>query len=605
MFRRLRPLFATTASLLFFLRPGFPAAASGQEVQFHLDTLHVAVASRADGGAPARAVEILTADDLRALPIRTVSEALLWMLGADLDVRSPAQADVSIRGASFEQVVVLVDGVRMSDPQSGHFDLDLAVPLETVRRVEVLRGPGSFLYGADAVGGVINIVTDSGGGTDVVAAGESGSFQTRRAGVSLRSRAGGFRFGAAGDWMKSDGHRPGTDHEIAQGALNLEAPLGRVRMRARAAIGSRDFGADGFYAPFPSWEETTTRTGSVELTLPLSGLALRARLWRRSHDDDFVLKREDPSFYRNVHTSSQTGVEWVARARLTPGLALAGGVEWARESLESTRLGTRREDRQAAFVEVRHDIDRVELQAGLRADHYDRFGTFLAPSLAASWQVAHGLRLRGAVGRGFRAPSWTERYYQDPANKGTEDLGPERAWTVESGIDARAGGGTVRLTAFIRRATDLIDWVRSDASNVWEARNVDEADFRGVEIEGRGFRLGPLRLRGALSLLRLESHDAPGLESKYALRPLNRRALLSVSIPLPGRAALTLHALHARREGAGAYERMDARLRLPAGPGTLSLDVRNLLDARYLDIAGMPAAGRGFSLGYRVAWRPS
>ena len=146
-----------------------------------LDTLRVEVASRIASGFPARSrvVQVLTEEDLRLLPVRTVAEALRWMTAADLQSRSPAQADLSFRGSTFEQVLVLVDGVRMSDPQTGHFDLDLAVPLDRVARIEVLEGPASALYGADALGGVVNVVTRE-GGTRASGWFERGAFDTWR-----------------------------------------------------------------------------------------------------------------------------------------------------------------------------------------------------------------------------------------------------------------------------------------------------------------------------------------------------------------------------------------------------------------------------------------
>src|SRR5690606_25516420 len=109
--------------------------------------------------AALRSVQVIDRAAIEASPARTVAQLLTWALGVDVQARSPAQADVSIRGSSFEQILLLVDGVRMSDAQTAHYDLDTAVPLDEIERIEVLRGPGSAQYGSDAVGGVINIVT--------------------------------------------------------------------------------------------------------------------------------------------------------------------------------------------------------------------------------------------------------------------------------------------------------------------------------------------------------------------------------------------------------------------------------------------------------------
>src|SRR5690606_27325750 len=119
-----------------------------------------------------------------------IPDLLQWALGVDLMPRSPALADVSLRGSSFEQVLVLVDGVRVSDAQTGHFDLDLAVPLDQVERIEILRGPGSSLHGADAMGGVINVVTRQGVERSTARA-EAGTFGTTGLALSHSMRLGG------------------------------------------------------------------------------------------------------------------------------------------------------------------------------------------------------------------------------------------------------------------------------------------------------------------------------------------------------------------------------------------------------------------------------
>src|SRR5690606_30449787 len=140
---------------------GAAAPLHAQVQTFELDSLLVTGASRLPGGAVGRVITLIDREDMLRRPVASVSEAVAWARGADLRARSPAQGDLSLRGTSCEGVLVLADGVRMSDPQTGHFDLDVTVPLERVERIEVLLGPASAQFGSDAVGGVVNIVTRS------------------------------------------------------------------------------------------------------------------------------------------------------------------------------------------------------------------------------------------------------------------------------------------------------------------------------------------------------------------------------------------------------------------------------------------------------------
>ena len=172
------------------------------------------------------------------------------MLGVDAQPRSPAQADLGLRGSTFNQVVVLVDGVRVSDVQSGHYALDLAVPVPMIERIEILRGTGSAMYGSDAIGGVVNIVTraDSAFGDAATRAGSFGGALARGAvGGAVRGTL--LRLGA--DIDRSSGHRDDTDYRIVQARAAGERRVGAARISADAAIGARQFGAADFYLAPP------------------------------------------------------------------------------------------------------------------------------------------------------------------------------------------------------------------------------------------------------------------------------------------------------------------------------------------------------------------
>jgi len=266
--------------------------------------------------------------------------------------RSPAQADVSIRGSSAEQVLVLVDGVPMNDRQTAHFDLDLTVPFDRVERIEVLRGPASASYGSSAMGGVVNIVTRD---PTPHAEGrlEGGSFGTLNGSLGAGLRVGSTSVAGGAGLSRSEGHRDDTDHRASEVHLTTKSAVGKGVLSVQGGYQWKDFGAADFYAPFPSYEETRAGTASVQWRGPLSArLELEPTVYYRRHKDHFVLDREDPGFYSNRHTSSQVGGEMVVRYRDGNGIHLAGGTVLGRDWLESSNLGDRAEDRWALFVEA-------------------------------------------------------------------------------------------------------------------------------------------------------------------------------------------------------------------------------------------------------------
>ncbi|HEX2167097.1 MAG TPA: TonB-dependent receptor, partial [Longimicrobiales bacterium] len=439
------------------------AAVYGQQ-PVPLDTVRVAAGSRLIAGAASltRSVDVFDRAAIDALPARSVSDVIARALGADLLARSPAQADLSIRGGSFEQILVLVDGVPVNDRQTGHFHLDLAVPLDAVERIEVLRGPASAIHGSSAIGGVVNIVTRR-GRPEVVARAQGGSFGSYAVGAGAGLTTGGLSARVDADVDASNGHRDGTDHRATQARVTLGGPLGPGMVQAAAGYAARDFGANEFYAPYDSYEETRTAVASLAWRSRPATLVLEPRLSFRQHDDDFILVRDDPSLYRNRHTTRETGAELVARWQAGGRIALAAGGEAHRSEIESNSLGERHEDQVAGFAEAAiGDEGSALLTLGLRLDNHSTFGTFLSSSAAAAYRLSPGFLLRASAGSGFRAPSWTDRYYEDPANIGSPDLDPERFWTGELGAAWSAGPLSLDIAGFIRHADDLIDWGRAE-----------------------------------------------------------------------------------------------------------------------------------------------
>lgn len=601
-----------------------PTQAEEQARVLPLDTLEVDVGSRVSRALPTatRAVEIIDRERIETIPARNVAELLRWATSVDFMPRSPAQTDISIRGAGFEQVLVLVDGVPVSDRQTGHFDLSVTVPLDRVERVEVLRGPGSAVYGADAVGGVVNIVTRT-SGLRWEGRMEGGSFGTGTLSVGGGTgSAGGFSVHGGAELSRSDGHRPGTDYEAALVHLRVAAPLGGGRLISEVGYADRGFGAEDFYGPFPAFETTRALTASARWRPDADdGLRIEPGLSLRRHEDDFILRRDDPDFYRNVHTTWQLGGDIVARYAGAGPWSVAAGVEGHHDILDSENLGDRSEARGAVFAEGVLNRGGATLSAGLRADAHETFGAFLSPSLSGSYDLAENFRLQASVGRAYRTPTWTERYYVDPANVGRADLDAERSWSGELGLRyAPTPGVTVTTAGFRRSSRDLIDWARAsgtaDSDGIpWETRNVKRATIYGLEAEvtlaerlPENVAAGPrARLSLGGSLLTLSTEEAAGLESKYALRPLTRQLHATFVRPVTLHSDLAIRGLVGKRAGEEHFHQVDARFsaRLGSagrlGSATLNLDVTNLFDARHPDVVGMPVAGRAFVAGISLS----
>ncbi len=558
-----------------------------------LDTVTV-VGSRTHLSGVVRSVEVITREQIDRSAARNVADILSTAMGIDVYGRSAAQADVSIRGSSPEQIVVLVDGVRMADVQSAHYTLDVGVPLESIERIEVLRGIGSALYGPDAVGGVINIVTRRNQPGELRA--RSGSFGSVGGGAAGGLARDALSLSAAADFDKSDGHRDGTDYRIGQGRVSLSAPTSGGLVRTNLALGVRDFGAADFYAPYNSIERTTTTTLDSRLDQAVGAWSLAVSGSTRRHQDHYVLVRGDPSIYENRHESWQTTGDVVATRAAGP-VAIAVGTEGVHDQLSSARLGAHRDWRTALFGEATAGNPSWAMaDLGLRGDHSSVYGDFFSPSLSASAPIMANVGAHASAGAGFRAPTWTERFYTDPSNQGDPDLKPERFWTGDLGARADAGAWSLDVTGFVRRATNLIDWVKpagAAPTAVWQTMNVGEATYRGIESALDLPAMDGFRTSLFADGLLLTSSQGTSHVGKYALRPITRQAGARVSTPRQRAITARVDMELARRAFETGYVTGNARVTWNRGAYRISLDALNIANADWLDASGKPAPRRG------------
>ena len=584
-----------------------PLAAQGGEAQ-PIDT--VRVVSRADPTvvSATRSFEVLSREELARHASRSLADVLGLALGVDAQSRSPAQADLALRGSTFNQVVVLVDGVRVSDVQSGHYALDLAVPAALIERVEILRGTGSAMYGSDAIGGVVNIVTRSDSSFGDIAT-RVGSFGGALGRAALGATLGGTRVHLGADVDRSSGHRDGTDYRVTQARVAAERRVGAARISADAGVGARQFGAADFYSPYPSFETTRSGTAAVRALASMGErLTLAGAMHTRRHSDVFTLKRDDPAFYQNVHHGWQHGGEATARLAVASRLHVAAGAELLEARLRSARLGNHTERRNGTFAEAtlgRAAGGGATLDAGIRRDWSSVVGAFVSPSLGVSVPLPGGVQLRASTGRGFRAPTWTERYYVDPANVADSTLRVERFTAHEVGLRAAPFAWlSADVALFERRATSLIDWARPSAAATpappWRTMNFARATYRGVEASARLSGIAGIdwTLRG--TGMRFDATAESGIEGKYALRPLTRVLGVSAATRERRGASLTVDLQRARRAAEDDHLRLDARLEQRVGAMRVSIEAMNLTNEDYLDVAGKPVAPRSAFLG--VAW---
>lgn len=596
-------------------------------------------------GESGRFVEVLGREEMAAHGVRSVPELLQLFPGLDVRRRGAygVQADLSIRGSSFEQVLVLVDGVPVNNPQTGHHTLDLPVPIDAIERVEVLYGPGSALYGAGAAGGVVHIVTrragssvdageastvePSGGrslhGSAELFAGENslggGSASVSWAPKSSRSGEGGGGHLLAVERAESAGYRPGT--EFDQGAAFYRGSIGAVEVTAGAS--DRDFGAFSFYSTrFPDeLESTQARFATAAWRGRAGGTSISVQGAARWHDDLFVLDRRDPGLLTNHHEDRSLDLQVVA-VRRTPIGRLEAGTGWVAEDLDSSNLGVRDRERWGSFAALAGERGRWSWRGGLHADRLegdDSDGDWeVHPTVAVTYAVGRDRsgRVRASAGSAYRLPSFTELYYLDPVTSGAADLDPERTWTYELGYDRVLGASRLGASLFERRGRNLIDFVRAPGDDLFRAVNLRRVTTRGVELVAAR-RLGTGRAGAGATLtgsyVYLDSTgDEPAGASRYVFDYLEHRALVRLEAPGPWGLSWAGAVSYNQRHEGDSWTRVDARLakRLTGfggagrrAPVEVFVQVENLTDERYVEVGAVEEPGRWAVVGVRLGAR--
>jgi iron complex outermembrane receptor protein len=545
----------------------------------------------------------------RSITVIPVDNALVpgsWLadllkMDPSVDVRERGvdgtQADVHVRGGSFGQTLVLINGHRVNDPQSGHHNLDLPLPVEAVSRMEVLRGSGSTLYGSDAVGGAVNVITRRPETAELRLSGGLGDFGWNRESISGAFRRGFWSQHAALARDFSTGLRPGRDYRHTALATEsyLDTDLGATNVLF--AYNDRPFGADGFYGAFPSWEETGTRL----LAASHAAGRQRARFSYRRHSDHYVLYRDRPEVFQNFHTAGTWNGAWSYHGAVSSKVDFTGGVEGLLERIDSTNLGRRRRGRVSAFVVLQaRPSPRLTLTAGLREEAYRRWRAVTSPTLAAGFRLGKGFKARGSLGHAFRVPSYTDLYYRDPANRGNPDLRPESAWTYEAGLDWWGRRGTTATAAwFHRRERDTIDFVRPSGAAIWEALNFHRLRFHGGEFEVRQ-RFGAGDVGLAYALMRASRRLTPGVASRYVFNFPRNSLAATARLPLGRRLVARTRLGAFNRPWHSTRALWDFALAGEAGRLRPFVQVTNLLNTYHEAFPGLAQPGRWIRGGVEI-----
>lgn len=612
------------------------AGVKSEETEHELDEVTV-TASRVElaMSQAARLVTVITKEEIQQSPVRSIQDLLNYAANIDVMQRGGhgVQADISIRGGSFDQTAILLNGVNLSNPQTGHYSFDIPINLSDVERIEIIHGPSSITYGASAFSGGINIITKKTPDHKAYAALEAGSHGLwgAQAGGAVSSTHATSQLSVG--YNTSDGYIANSDYDIWNLLWQTRLkPEKETHVDIQLGYNDKRYGANTFYsAAYPNqYDKTSSYFASIKGETGGKLKFIPTIYWSR-HFDEFQLYRDGtpdiPAWYtgHNYHRSDVYGAN--LNLQYTSALGITSfGSEFRNEGILSNVLGktldeaegkyTKADDRTNISFALEHNLllRRFTLTAGLLANYNTALrGSYqFYPSVNISYRILDNLKTFASWNKATRMQTFTDLYYTTATHIGNTDLKPETSEAFELGIKYQTWFMNLYATTFLMKGDNIIDWVKADADAKWESRNITELDKKGLEV---GTQLFLHEIYSALpremvlhaSYARLHQDKSSGnLISNYALNYLRDKVTVRLEHPILRNITANWNFRWQKRMGGytryengikGEYtdyqpfSTLDLRINWQWKDFQWHLSANNLYDTTYYDLGNVPQAG--------------
>ena len=477
-----------------------------------LDEMEVSAESAPDVFAPiGRTITQVQKIEIERAPVQNIVDLLDFIPNVDLRQRGPlgAQADLSIRGSTFDQTLILLNGINVTDPQTGHYSLNLPVDLETVERIEILEGPAARIFGNNALGGVVNFITGTHPVNVVRASIAAGQFGFYRASLSGTVHTQRTTHSMAVSHTASDGYTHNTDFENTTVFLQNKWNDSIVPLDLQLGFTQKDFGANSFYGA--RWrnqhELLHTFFTTLKTNVAINRLSVTpAVYWRRNYNRYTLNREQDPnerSFYRNFHFTDVYGVNVIASHPNRFG-RISAGVLIDNNSIQSNNLGilidgdtirkgerwynkTDKRTNISAYVEQNLHLGNWSASLGVLTNHNNYTGGIKAyPGVDVAFRPNDLLRIHASVNSAMRLPTFTDLYYTSPDHMvNPDELKPENSVEYELGTRITHSNCNLNVVYFYRTVGNAIAWVRDPVEQKSHTTNFTTVNFHGISVGGR------------------------------------------------------------------------------------------------------------------------
>ena len=555
-----------------------------------------------------RTVKIISSDYIKNSPATNVSDLLQEITGIDVRRRGVGgvQGDLYIRGGGFDQTLLLVDGMKMDDAQTGHHTLNMILPLYLIERIEVIKGPAARIFGQNAFNGAINIVTKDVTGEkkqiDLSLKEISyGSFEQKNISAVTKIITNKAKSLISFSNNNSDGYRHNTDYKRNNYFVKTSFNSKSSPIDVIASFTENKFGANGFYAS-PSateqYEETQASLLGVSTTINSEKLSIKPRLYWRRGQDEYIYIRDNPSVYRNLHKTNKVSAELSGSYFSNSGVT-GFGIDLSTVNISSNNLGEH--DRTTVNLFVDHTFklfdEKLVLSPGIAVSYFSDMSFHSFPGIDLGYNINSNFKLYSNIGKTFRIPTYTDLYYSDRTTIGNENLNPESATSTELGFKYNTSNFKISGAFFNRKAKNIIDYVKENENDLWNAVNIGSLKTTGFELDFRYNFQNQNYLNLGYTNIKDNNYVTNINFSKYSLNSLKHHFTSKLNLNYIRNVNHSFVYKYAERSDKSNYNVLDSKIMYKKG---LFIYVNNILDEVYSETNLVPMPGTSFLVGISV-----
>ena len=542
---------------------------------------------------------------------KNLSEILQQVIGVDIRRRGndDIQSDLYIRGGSFDQTLLLINGIKVEDSQTGHHQMNLSVPTNLIDKIEILKGPGSRIFGMNAFNGAVNIITKKNSENGYINL-DYGSFKTFQASGSIPINTKKTSHILSSTYRQSDGYRYNTDYNYFNLFYSGIIEINDSNLEILFSNSDRKFGANGFYASPEArdqYEETNGSLLNFKLRKKRENISTESSLYWRRHEDTYIYIRDNPSIYKNDHISHKLGLQ--NNISIFSDIGITGiGIDLSNTWLSSNNLGERNRFITTIFAEQLINKNKFSFTPGLAFSIYEKpsndlFKSKLFPGIDIGYKLSNKISLNANIGETFRIPTFTDLYYSDPNNQGNENLDPEKAFTSEIGLKLKEKNYGISLSLFRRKSDDLIDYVKANPDDKWSPQNIKNVITTGIEFDSKLI----LNINNSLNTINLgyayiNDDYEKDILSRYSLNSYRHRLILNFDFKLTKSISNYLSYRYGIREIPDENNRsvIDYKIMMQRDRWKVTLNLNNIFDSKYYETNLVQMPGRNITVGLNI-----